>query len=159
VLFYHSNCKNPGIAAFGVVVREGYPDHTAWDESHPYFDAKTKKDSPTWHMVDVEFKRRAKHFVPLSALKGIPTGDIPGYLTAGDVDAIKGLALLNRGRLSVQRVEQAAWDAIQTMADQGGLGEGQGKRARGRKIRKMAWDHQRSRSRRRVTLESERRSK
>jgi len=43
------------------------------------------------------------------------------------------MALLNRGRLSVQRVEQAAWDAIQTMADQGGWGEGQEKRAKGRK--------------------------
>ena len=43
------------------------------------------------------------------------------------------MALLNRGRLSVQRVERAAWDAIQTMADQGGWGEGQEKRAKGRK--------------------------
>jgi len=42
------------------------------------------------------------------------------------------MALLNRGRLSVQRVEQAAWDAIQTMADQGGWSEAQGKKARGR---------------------------
>ena len=41
-------------------------------------------------MVDVEFKSRAKHFVPLSVLKAIPAGDIPEYLTAEDVDAIKG---------------------------------------------------------------------
>ena len=41
-------------------------------------------------MVDVEFKSRARHFVPLSVLKRIPAGDIPEYLTAGDVDAIKG---------------------------------------------------------------------
>jgi hypothetical protein len=41
-------------------------------------------------MVDVEFKSRAKHFVPLSVLKGIAVGDTPEYLTAGDVDAIKG---------------------------------------------------------------------
>ena len=43
------------------------------------------------------------------------------------------MALLNRGRLSVQRVEKAAWDAIKTMADQGGWSEGQGKKVRGRK--------------------------
>ena len=41
-------------------------------------------------MVDVEFKSRAKHFVPLSVLKGIAAGDTPEYLTTGDVDAIKG---------------------------------------------------------------------
>ena len=41
-------------------------------------------------MVDVEFRSRAKHFVPLSVLKGIAAGDIPEYLTTEDVDAIKG---------------------------------------------------------------------
>lgn len=43
------------------------------------------------------------------------------------------MALLNRGRLSVQRVEQGAWDAIQKMADQGGWAEVQPKKARTRK--------------------------
>lgn len=43
------------------------------------------------------------------------------------------MALLNRGRLSVQRVEQGAWNAIQKMADQGGWAETQPKKARGRK--------------------------
>lgn len=37
------------------------------------------------------------------------------------------MALLNRGRLSVQRVEQAAWNAIQKMADKGGWSERQTK--------------------------------
>jgi len=104
-------------------------------------------------MVDVEFRSRAKHFVPLSVLKGIAAGDMPEYLTTGDVDAIKGhpshllpltsvwlivdtglgMALLNRGRLSVQRVECVAWDAIQTMADQGGWVEEQVKKVRKQK--------------------------
>lgn len=43
------------------------------------------------------------------------------------------MTLLNRGRLSVQRVEQGAWDAIQKMADQGGWVETQPKKARSRK--------------------------
>ena len=42
------------------------------------------------------------------------------------------MALVSRGRLSVQRVEQAAWDAIQTMADKGGCSELQEKKTRGR---------------------------
>ena len=44
-----------------------------------------------------------------------------------------GMALVTRGRLSVQRVEQAAWDAIQTMADKGGWDEGKTKNTRRRK--------------------------
>ena len=103
-------------------------------------------------MVDVKFKSRAKHFVPLSVLKGIAAGDVPGCLTSEDVDAIKGyirlrsqaygspliyshsgMALLNRGRLSVQRVEEAAWNAIQTMAEKGGWREEPTKKAKGRK--------------------------
>lgn len=44
-----------------------------------------------------------------------------------------GMALVSRGRLSVQRVEQAAWDAIQLMADKGGWSEEQVKKTKGRK--------------------------
>ena len=44
-----------------------------------------------------------------------------------------GMALVKRGRLSVQRVEQAAWDAIQIMADKGGWSDGQAKKTRSRK--------------------------
>lgn len=43
------------------------------------------------------------------------------------------MALLNRGRLSVQRVGQEAWDVIQTMGDRGGWCEEQGKKTRIRK--------------------------
>lgn len=32
VLFYHSSCKVPGVAGLAKVVREGYPDWSAWDE-------------------------------------------------------------------------------------------------------------------------------
>jgi len=49
-------------------------------------------------MVDVKFKSRATHFIPLSVLKGIAAGDTPEYLTAGDVDAIKGHLRLCRAK-------------------------------------------------------------
>lgn len=57
---------------------------------------KTKKDAPTWYMVDVEFKSRAKHFVPLSVLKSIAVEDTQECLTSEDVDAIKGDLTCNR---------------------------------------------------------------
>ena len=41
VLFYHSNCALPGIVALAHVCKEGYPDSTAWDAHHPYYDAKS----------------------------------------------------------------------------------------------------------------------
>ncbi|KAJ3827447.1 DUF55-domain-containing protein [Lentinula raphanica] len=136
-LFYHSNCKNPGIAAFAQVSKEAYPDHTAWDSSHPYYDPKSDESSPRWFMVDLTFESRAKHFVPLVLLKHISehVEDLPeelAYIGSEGAKAIKGMDLINRGRLSVQRVEKPAWDAIEQLAERGGwdeteLGKGKGK--------------------------------
>ncbi|KAJ7683016.1 PUA-like domain-containing protein [Mycena rosella] len=126
-LFYHSNCKAPGIAAFAEVAKEAYPDHTAWDSAHPYYDPKTKQADPKWFMVDLAFGARAKHFVPLALLRFIadaPAAAPPAgleYLGADGVAAIKaGMDLVTRGRLSVQRVSAAAWGAVQLLADTGG---------------------------------------
>ncbi|EIW76204.1 DUF55-domain-containing protein [Coniophora puteana RWD-64-598 SS2] len=129
VLFYHSNCKSPGIAGFAEIAKEAYPDYTAWDSSHPYFDPKTKQDAPKWHMVDVAFKSRAAHFVPLALLRRIADSTSPSlpagieYLSHDNVQAIKGMALVTRGRLSVQPVEEGAWAAIELLADRGGWSE------------------------------------
>ncbi|EMD40365.1 hypothetical protein CERSUDRAFT_110960 [Gelatoporia subvermispora B] len=124
VLFYHSNCKNPGIAAFAEVEKEAYPDYTAWDETHPYYDPKTDKEKPKWFMVDVTFKARAANFVPLALLRRIAAASEPphevAYIGEEGVNAIKEMALVNRGRLSVQRVELNAWGIIQMLAEKGG---------------------------------------
>ncbi|KAL0576954.1 hypothetical protein V5O48_005025 [Marasmius crinis-equi] len=126
-LFYHSNCKNPGIAAFAEVSKEAYPDYTAWDESHPYYDAKSNKDSPKWFMVDLTFSSRANHFVPLSLLRFIANygsgSSLPeqiAYIGDDGVTAIKTMDLVTRGRLSVQRVDGNAWTTITLMAGKGG---------------------------------------
>ncbi|KAG2013074.1 hypothetical protein CC2G_010012 [Coprinopsis cinerea AmutBmut pab1-1] len=125
-LFYHSNCKNPGIAAFAEVSREAYPDFTAWDESHPYFDPKTDKENPKWFMVDLTFVCRPKNFVPLALLRYIATltlQNIPSelsYLGKDGIKALQGMDLVTRGRLSVQRVRQPEWEAIQKLAEHGG---------------------------------------
>ncbi|KAI0650841.1 DUF55-domain-containing protein [Trametes meyenii] len=124
VLFYHSNCKNPGIAAFAEVSKEAYPDYTAWDASHPYFDPKTDKENPKWYMVDVTFTRRALSFVPLSLLRIIATAPEPpeevSYIGQEGARTIKGMALVTRGRLSVQRVEEEAWRTVEQLAERGG---------------------------------------
>ncbi|KAJ7778302.1 DUF55-domain-containing protein [Mycena metata] len=128
-IFYHSNCKTPGIAAFAEVSKEAYPDHTAWDSSHPYYDPKTKQDDPKWFMVDLAFGSRTQHFIPLALLRFIadsPSVSPPAgleYLGDDGVAAIKGMDLVTRGRLSVQRVSEAAWTAVQKLANTGGWDE------------------------------------
>ncbi|KZT06518.1 DUF55-domain-containing protein [Laetiporus sulphureus 93-53] len=129
VLFYHSNCKNPGIAAFAMVTKEAYPDYTAWDPTHPYYDAKTDKADPKWYMVDVTFVSRAAHFVPLSLLRNIAAAppDAPPsgveYIGSDGVKAIKEMVLVTRGRLSVQRVEEKTWGVLEDLAEKGGWEE------------------------------------
>ena len=60
--------------------------------------------------VDVTFKERLRHLVPLSLYKYLadlstPPEMIPNF-TQDHLDAIKEMPLLNRGRLSVQPVPQ-----------------------------------------------------
>jgi len=124
VLFYHSNCKVPGIAAIAEVCREGYPDYTAWDSGHPYFDPKSDEKSPKWYMVDVKFLSKLPHFVPLKLLQSITTltyESLPSYLTPDHRAAIKAMPLLAKGqRLSVQPVSETAFEAVSLLGENGG---------------------------------------
>ena len=150
VLFYHSNCKLPGVAGLATIVRQGYPDYTAWDPKHPYFDPKTDKESPKWYMVDVKLDRRLPNLVPLALLQHLAAAKAAEqdleYLDKQDIEAISKMQLLNRGRLSVQvclislyqrvlsgqtlrakhmgyllqSVEQRAYEAILRLSDKGG---------------------------------------
>ena len=40
ILYYHSNCKVPGVVGLAKVVKRAYPDFHAFDPSSPYFDPK-----------------------------------------------------------------------------------------------------------------------
>ncbi|KIY51689.1 DUF55-domain-containing protein, partial [Fistulina hepatica ATCC 64428] len=128
-LFYHSNCKCPGECWPSLQVsKKAYPDHTAWDESHPYYDPKTDRDNPRWYMPDVSFVTRVKYFVPLTLLKSIVSCSSPndlgvGYIGDEGVAAVRAMTLITRGRLSVQRVEEDAWKAIEALTTRGGWDE------------------------------------
>ncbi|WVF67769.1 hypothetical protein IAT40_002529 [Kwoniella sp. CBS 6097] len=127
VLFYHSNCKTPGVFALAEIAKEGYPDYTAWDPEHPYFDAKTKQDNPTWFMVNVKFIGRLAHPPTLALIKvlaALPPSALPdeiSYIGKDGLKAIAGMQLVNRGRLSVQPVEEAAYEAIVLLGTKGGF--------------------------------------
>ena len=96
---YHSNCKQPGIAGIMKIVREGYPDHTAFDAKQKYFDPKSDPEHPRWYMVDVRHVRTLKRIITLTELK--------------THDELSELSLLRRGnRLSVMPISKTHWDFI-----------------------------------------------
>jgi len=102
VFFYHSNCKEPGIVGIARVVREAYPDHTAFDPDDPHYDPKSDPHDPTWFMVDVKYVRKLRRTIALQELKANPD--------------LEGLALVRKGnRLSVMPVSEAHWQRILDM--------------------------------------------
>jgi len=101
--FYHSNCEEPAIVGVIEIVREGYPDHTAFLANEKYFDAKSDPENPRWVMVDVRYKRKFKTPVTLKALKG--------------ERALIQMRLVQRGnRLSILPVAAKEWKHILKMA-------------------------------------------
>ena len=69
VLFYHSNCKPPGIVGVATVASEAYPDSTQFDPDSDYFDPKATREEPRWHMVDVAFERKLTRTITLDEIK------------------------------------------------------------------------------------------
>ena len=103
-LFYHSSCETPGIVGVATIVREGYPDHTAFDPNDKHFDAKSDPENPRWYMVDVKYKKKLRKTLTLQQLKQY------------EANKLKGFQLLMRGnRLSVMPVKRKYWDFIQTL--------------------------------------------
>ncbi|KAA8594064.1 hypothetical protein FQN60_004898, partial [Etheostoma spectabile] len=92
--FYHSNCKEPGIAGVMKIVKEAYVDHTQFDKKDVHFDANSKPDDPKWSTVDVQYQRMLKRFLPLSELKKY---HLQHRATGGP---LKDMALFTRARLS-----------------------------------------------------------
>ena len=98
VLFYHSNAKPSAVVGIAAVVREGYPDYTAWqaDSEHP--DPKSAPDNPIWYMVDIKGEATFKRIVPLREIKSTP--------------GLENMALVKNSRLSVQPVTAEEWAIV-----------------------------------------------
>lgn len=101
--FYHSSIAEPAIVGICEVVREAYPDFTAWDPASPYHDPKASPQKPIWQMVDVAFAQALARPVTLAELRR---------------DArFSAMPLLRRGmRLSVQPVSPHHWQHITRLA-------------------------------------------
>jgi predicted RNA-binding protein with PUA-like domain len=104
VFFYHSNCDLPGIVGIATVIREGYPDHTAFDSKDKHYDPKSDPANPRWYMVDVKFVQKFKTTISLKQLK--------------EHKALQSMQLLRKGnRLSVMPVTEKEWNYIINMAE------------------------------------------
>jgi len=96
--YYHSSCDPCEIVGIVEVARAAYPDPTAFDSKHQHFDRKSDKDAPTWFAVDVKFVEKLPRPVSLAEVKGDPK--------------LAEMALVKKGRLSVQPVAPAEWKRV-----------------------------------------------
>lgn len=104
ILFYHSSTEPIGVTGEAVVVREGYPDPTAFDAADVHYDPQSNPKHPRWYMVDVKFVRACKTIITPKRLRGI--------------SRLKKMVLLRRGsRLSVQPVTAEEWRVIMTLPE------------------------------------------
>jgi predicted RNA-binding protein with PUA-like domain len=98
VLFYHSDCAQPGIAGLAEVASSAYPDPTQFDPASPYYDSKSTPEQPRWQLVDV----RALHKTQLLTLAEM----------RADPELAELLILRRGSRLSVTPVSAADWRHI-----------------------------------------------
>jgi predicted RNA-binding protein with PUA-like domain len=100
-LMYYSSTEVPGIVALMEVVKQGYPDPTAFDKRNHHYDPDSDPKNPRWFMVDVRLQRRLARVISLEELRRHATREL------------KGMVLLRPGnRLSVMPVEEAHWRFI-----------------------------------------------
>ncbi|HMN46898.1 MAG TPA: EVE domain-containing protein [Povalibacter sp.] len=103
--FYHSSCDVPGVAGIVKVVREGYPDPSAFDAKDDHYDPDSKKDNPRWYSVDVQLERKFDEVISLEELRKHEKGKL------------KNMIVLKRGnRLSVTPVTKSEFEFIASLA-------------------------------------------
>ena len=100
VLFYHSNCKEPGVAGIARVASTAYPDATQFDKSSKYFDPRATQETPRWFNVDVQLVKKID-LITLAELRKHPE--------------LENMRTLQRGnRLSITPLDPAEWKFITT---------------------------------------------
>lgn len=104
VIFYHSSCKIPSAVGIAEVVKEGYPDFTAWDVKSEHPDPKSTKESPIWYMVDIAFKKKLKTPLSLHQMRTIAE--------------LQDMRLLQKGnRLSLFPISKSHFDLINELGN------------------------------------------
>ena len=104
VLYYHSNSKPSAVVGTAIVVRDGYPDFTAWDPTAKHPDPNSTEDDPIWFMVDIKAEVTFERIVSLKEIKNIPE--------------LSQMVLVKNSRLSVQPVSQEEFDFILVLGNE-----------------------------------------
>lgn len=105
VLFYHSNHKPPGVAGLAVISKNAQPDPTQFDKKSQYFDAKSSKENPRWHCVEVKYNKKFKTYISLDDIR--------------EEKKLTDMMVIRKGsRLSIQPVTKKEFDHVCKM---GGL--------------------------------------
>lgn len=105
VLFYHSSTTPMAVVGTARIVKESYPDPTAWDPGDKHFDPKSKPDNPAWLMVDIQAEREFSRPITLQEIKVHPK--------------LQKMMVARRGmRLSIQPVAKDEWDEILNLGGQ-----------------------------------------
>jgi predicted RNA-binding protein with PUA-like domain len=98
---YYSSCAEPGIVATMKIVKEGYPDPTAFDRKDHHYDPDSDPAKPRWFVVDVQLERPLARLIALDELRKHATKEL------------KNMVLLRKGnRLSITPVSAAEWQFI-----------------------------------------------
>ncbi len=101
VICYHSNSKPSGAVGTAFVVKNGYPDHTAWDPKSGHPDPRSTEENPIWYMVDIKADLTFGRVVSLKEIKSTPE--------------LSEMVLVKNSRLSVQPVTQSEFSLIVAM--------------------------------------------
>jgi len=102
VFFYHSNAEPGAIMGECEIVREGYPDATAFDRKDHHYDPKSDPAMPAWYAVDLKAIAPFKRPVTLPDLRG--------------VKGLEKMVLLQKGsRLSVMPVTEREWRIVHAL--------------------------------------------
>ena len=108
VLFYHSSATPMAVIGTATIVKEAYPDSTAWDSTDRHFDAKSTPDNPVWLMVDIQADQEFNRPVTLQEIKAHPR--------------LQAMMVARKGmRLSITPVMKDEWDEVVALGE-GGLG-------------------------------------
>jgi predicted RNA-binding protein with PUA-like domain len=102
VFFYHSSASPAAIVGVAEVAREAYPDASAFNSADSHFDPKSKREDPTWFMVDIRAVEALPRPVSLDEVK--------------KTKGLEDMALVRLGRLSVQPVTKREYDLVRKLA-------------------------------------------
>lgn len=98
-IFHHSSTKIPGVCGVARVVSTSHPDLSAFDLKDEHYDAKSKKEKPTWICVDFAFVKKLPRLVSLEEIK--------------HDHKLKGIMVAQTGsRLSIQPVSKNHFERI-----------------------------------------------